>query len=211
MDPSSNQHLYQEGTWLQSSNTFSLEPLPYSRRPSGLKHEYTRMPTYLYLFGLFWTHTVLTCMCVETKFQYAQHDDGGKLKEGHDWYNVDEEELRAFMGVRLWIGMRKKPNIKTFWTRANDVFNCPKISGLFTRKRFETLSKCLYLTNMDDGILDRNSLGFDKVAQCWWLIDVIWEACKSLWQLGAYYIINEMMVRYKGTYCPIRFGIWRIP
>ena len=36
------------------------------------------------------------------------------------------------------------------------------------------------------------------------MINVIWRACKSTWQLGAYYTIDEMMVRYKGTYCLIR-------
>jgi hypothetical protein len=56
---------------------------------------------------------------------------------------------------------------------------------------------------MDDGMLFRNSPAFDKIAQCRWLIDVIRGACKSLWQLGAYCTIDEMMVRYKGTYCPI--------
>jgi hypothetical protein len=195
LDPSSTQHLFWEGTWSQSSNTFSPEPLPYSGGPSGLKHDYTRMPTYLHLFGLFWTHTVLRRICAKTN-RYAQEDDGGKPKGGDDWYDVDEGELRAFMGVRLWMGMRKQPNIKTFWARDDDVFHCPRISGLFTRKRFETLSKCLHLTNMDDGMLDRNSLGFDKVAQCRWLIDVIRGACKSIWQLGAYCTIDEMMVRY---------------
>jgi hypothetical protein len=202
LDPSSTQNLYREGTWLQSSNIFSPEPLPYSGGPSGLKHDYTRMSTYLYLFGLFWTHTVLSHICVETN-RYAQQDDGRKPKGGHDWYNVDERELRASMGVRLWMGMTKQPNIKTFWAHDDDVFNCPKILGLFTWKRFETLNKCLHLTNMDDGMLFRNSPAFDKIAQCRWLIDVIRGACKSLWQLGAYCTIDEMMVRYKGTYCPI--------
>jgi hypothetical protein len=180
VDATSTQHLFWEGTWSQSSNSFLPEPSPYSGGPSGLKQEYTRMPTYLHLFGLFWTHTVLNRICVETN-RYAQKVDGGKPKGGHDWYDVEEGELRAFMGVRLWMGMR-----------------------LFTRKRFETLSKCLHLTNMDDGMSDRNSPNYDKVGQCRWLIDIIRRACKSAWQLGAYCTIDEMMVRYKGSYCPIR-------
>jgi hypothetical protein len=203
LDPSSTQHLFREGTWSQSSNTFSPEPSPYLGGPSRLKHEYTRMPTFLHLFGLFWTHTVLNRICVETN-RYAQEDEGGKPKGGHDWYDVREGELRAFMGVRLWMGMRKQPNIKTFWIGDDDLFYCPKISGLFTRKRFETLSKCLHLTNMEDGMSDRSSPNYDKVGQCRWLIDVIQRACKSAWQLGAYCTIDELMVRYKGSYCPIR-------
>jgi hypothetical protein len=169
---------------------------------SGLKHEYTRMPTFLHLFGLFWTHMVLNRICVETN-RYAQEDDGGKPKGGHDWYCVREGELRAFMGVRLCMGMRKQPNIKTFWVGDDDLFHCSKISSLFIRKRFETLNKCLHLTNMEDGISDRNSPNYDKVGQCRLLIDVIRRAYKSAWQLGAYCTIDELMVCYKGSYCPI--------
>jgi hypothetical protein len=74
-------HLFRDATWLQSSNTFSPEPLPYSGGRAGLRHEYTRMPTYLHLFGLFWTHMVLNCICVETN-RYAREDEGGKPKGG---------------------------------------------------------------------------------------------------------------------------------
>jgi hypothetical protein len=37
------------------------------------------MPTYLHLFGLFWTHTILNHICIGTN-RYAQEDDGGKPK-----------------------------------------------------------------------------------------------------------------------------------
>jgi hypothetical protein len=89
LDPNSTAHLFRDSTWSQSTNTFSPEPLPYSGGPAGLRHEYTRMPTYLHLFGLFWTHTVLNRICVETN-RYAREDDGGKPKGGHDWHDVDE-------------------------------------------------------------------------------------------------------------------------
>jgi hypothetical protein len=41
------------------------------------------MLPYLHLFGLFWTHTVLNPICVETN-KYAKEDDGGKPEGGHD-------------------------------------------------------------------------------------------------------------------------------
>jgi hypothetical protein len=91
LDANSTQHLFRKGIWLQSSNTFSPEPLPYSGGPSGLKHEYIRMPTYLHLFGLFWTHTVLNRICVETN-RYAQEDDGGKPKRGQGDVEISHKE-----------------------------------------------------------------------------------------------------------------------
>jgi hypothetical protein len=102
------------------------------------------------------------------------------------------------------MGMRKQPNIKSYWVGDDDIFHCPKISRLFTRKRIETLSKCLHVTDMEDGMPNRGSPNFDKMGQCRWLIDSNRAACKSQWLLGAYCTIDEMMVRYKGSYCPIR-------
>jgi hypothetical protein len=36
------------------------------------------------------------------------------------------------------------------------------------------------------------------------LINSIRESCKKAWNLGKYLTINEMMIRYKGSYCPSR-------
>jgi hypothetical protein len=52
-------------------------------------------------------------ICVETN-RYARVVEGGKPRGEYDWYDVDEGELRAFMAARLWMGMRKQPNIKSY-------------------------------------------------------------------------------------------------
>lgn len=83
VDPNSTQHLFREGTWSQSYNIFLPKPSPYLGSPSSLKNKCIRMPTYLHFFGLFWIHTILHCICIETN-RYAQEDDGGSPKGGHD-------------------------------------------------------------------------------------------------------------------------------
>jgi hypothetical protein len=37
-----------------------------------------------------------------------------------------------------------------------------------------------------------------------WLVDAIHHACSREWSLGKFVTIDEMMVCYKGSYCPIR-------
>jgi hypothetical protein len=154
-------------------------------------------------FGFFWTYTVMHHICVETN-RYVRVVEDRKPRGRHDCHDGDEGELRAFMAARLWMGMRKQPNIKNYWMGDDDIFHCPTILRLFTRKRFEALSKCLHVMNMEDGMHNRASSNFDKMGQCQWLIDSIRTACKSQWQLGAYCTIDEMMVQYKDSYCPIR-------
>lgn len=49
------------------------------------------------------------------------------------------------------------------------------------------------------------SFHFGKMYQTRWLIDAIRRACKGdHWKLAKYITIDEMMVKYKGSYCWLR-------
>jgi hypothetical protein len=37
-----------------------------------------------------------------------------------------------------------------------------------------------------------------------WLVDDIRRACMREYSLGKYVTVDEMMIRYKGSYCPVR-------
>jgi hypothetical protein len=63
----------------------------------------------------------------------------------------------------------------------------------------------LHITNpVSYANVERGSPGFDKLHQVRWLVEEIRENCKKVWELGKFLTINKMMVRYKGTYSPIR-------
>jgi hypothetical protein len=63
----------------------------------------------------------------------------------------------------------------------------------------------LHITNLATyANVERGSPGFDKLRQVRWLVEEIRENCKKVWALGKFLTIDEMMVRYKGTYSPIR-------
>ncbi len=46
--------------------------------------------------------------------------------------------------------------------------------------------------------------GYDQLGQVRWLIHTIRDIYKWTWILEKFCIANEMMVRYKGTYCPLQ-------
>ena len=50
----------------------------------------------------------------------------------------------------------------------------------------------------------KNELGYDKLRQVRWLVNEIQYACTREWSLEKFLTIDEMMVHYKGSYCPIR-------
>jgi hypothetical protein len=113
--------------------------------------------------------------------------------------------LKAFLGVSVLMGMKKQPNLKTYWQKVGSFFHCPLISQTFTRERFMVLRKCLHITDPASyANVDRGDVRFDKIRQVRWLVDKIRDACKAVWSLGKYLAIDEMMIRYKGSYSPIR-------
>jgi hypothetical protein len=138
IDPNSIKHIFREETWSQSTNEYALGMLHFIGEPPGMKKSYRRMPSFLHLFGLFWTREVLHTICIETN-RYAKVVEDGKTKGGKDWYDLDEKELQIFLAVSLYMGMKKQPNVKSYWTKSEALFFCPVISNLLTQRRFLSL------------------------------------------------------------------------
>jgi hypothetical protein len=66
------------------------------------------------------------------------------------------------------------------------------------------LNKCLHITNLAEYVREEGLPGYDKLGQVRWLVNAIRDSCKRVWKLGKFCTIDEMMIRYKGTYCPLR-------
>jgi len=66
------------------------------------------------------------------------------------------------------------------------------------------LTRCLHITNPAAYVSERNSPGYDKMGQVRWLVTDIRGAFRRAWKLDKFITFDEMMIRYKGSYCPAR-------
>jgi hypothetical protein len=108
----------------------------------------------------------------------------------------------VFLAYTMLLGLKKQPNRKTYWAKVGSFFHCPLISSIFTRARFQTITNCLHITNPADYVHEKGALGYDKMGQVRWLATAIYDAFKREWELGKYVTVDEMMIGYKGSYCP---------
>jgi hypothetical protein len=157
------------------------------------------------MFELFWTLAIMNAIVEETnRYATAPMDTNGNTLGGTQWEDLTVAGLKAFMALALYMGLKKQPNYKTYWMR-DTLFHCPVISNIITRARFMELRRCLHITNptVYENI-ERGDPGYDKIRQTRWLVDAVRNRCKSEWNLGKKLTIDEMMIRYKGTYSPIR-------
>jgi hypothetical protein len=121
------------------------------------------------------------------------------------WMNLTIAGLKAFLAIQMYMGMKRQPNMKSYWEKAGSFFHCPTISNIMTRERFRELVRCLHITNPEGyENIQKGNPGYDKIRQVRWLVEKIRSACMREWSLGKFVTIDEMMVRYKGSYCPVR-------
>jgi hypothetical protein len=127
------------------------------------------------------------------------------LGGGAKWENLTISGLKVFLAIHMYMGMKKQPNYKSYWKKEGSLFHCPIISNIMSHARVIQLRRCLHITNpaLYEHI-QKGDVGYDKLRKVRWLVDEIRNASSREWSLGKFVTIDEMMVRYKGSYCPIR-------
>jgi hypothetical protein len=76
--------------------------------------------------------------------------------------------------------------------------------NIMTHECFMELRRCIFITNPATyEHIPKNNPSYDNLWQIQWFVDEIQNACMREWSLGKSVTIDEMMVQYKGFYCPI--------
>jgi hypothetical protein len=121
---------------------------------------------------------------------------------GGEWINTSVAEIKAFLAIHLYMDMKRQPNVKSYWSNLEgSFFHCGTISNIMTRDRFMELKRCLHITNPTTyEHIQKGDPSYDKLRQVRWFVDFIRDACMREWSLGKFVTIDEMMVKYKGSY-----------
>jgi hypothetical protein len=189
-------HVYRDETWSTKFFTYDPKPKEFLGRMGTTKF-FVHMPSLLTLFELFWPFNLLCKIVIETNRYTSQVVDAlGNTRGGPKWVQTSVAELKAFLAIHMYMGMRRQLNIKSYWSKKGSLFHCPTISNIMTRDRFMELRRCLHLTNPATyENIQKEDPGY---------VDEIRNACMREWSLGKFVTIEEMMVRYRGSYCSIR-------
>ena len=97
---------------------------------------------------------------------YAIHllDVHGNTMEGSKWVNTSIVELKAFLAIHMYMGIKKQPNIKTYWEKTWSFFHCAIISSIMSRDHFMLLRRCLHITNPTTyEHIEKEDPGYDKL------------------------------------------------
>lgn len=117
-------------------------------------------------FESFWPERTFNEICNQTNL-YAKQATRKKMKGGSNggknWVNICSDELKGYLQILLYMGLKKLLQIRSYWEKLA-LFGCRVIKSIFTRDRFEAILRCIHLVD-NDQLVRKGSLGYDKLGK----------------------------------------------
>ena len=172
---------------------------------AGITADLSQLNEPIEFFELFLDDKFLDDVCQKTHQYY--NSNAGKSKKTRDshergWSRPDVIEMKAFLGVILFTGIVKKPNLRDYWSESF-LFGSPGIVRIFSRDHFFNLKRNLHFVNENQANKD------DPLYKIRPLINQIISVSQKLYSPAQYFTIDESMIRFSGrskfkVYMPLK-------
>ena len=160
----------------------------------------SRVRTAALYFALIFTPTVWELLVVETN-RYAGQ---AHLPEGaRIWYDVTVEEMKAFVGVIVLMGVLRLPRIEQYWQASHELLRQP-ISNVMSLTRFQQIWRFLHLSHTTQ----QKPAGHpehDKLFKVCPLVRLLQDSFESLYNLHRQVTIDEAMIPFKGRLSIVQY------
>ena len=145
------------------------------------------------IFGLFYTDTVMEDIVHQTNLYAQQTMEESQYEK---WVDVTVEELKAYLGFGILMGIVKLPLIDDYWKK-DPFLHYDPIASRITRDRFRDIWR--YLHFVDNKTLPPpGTPGSDWLAKIRPFFNIINEQCMKLYQPQRDVSIDEAMVKFQG-------------
>jgi len=167
--------------------------LPPFTLPSGPSARTKTETTPLDVFHLMVTVVLLESIVKET-LAYAE------LKKASNFTEFYIEELQAFIGIHIAMGLLKLPRIQDYWC-TNEIISTPWFGAIMPRDRFFKIMHFLHLSDSSSQPKSGQT-GYDPLYKVRNLIDHLSAVFPVYYQPSRELSIDEMMI---GTRCHVSF------
>ena len=134
--------------------------------------------------------------CDTFKFIAEQTNLYATQKGTSPWENVSEDEMKAFFGIQVSMGLVRLPSLHDYWS-TNPLIGTPGIVKGMSRKRFRSILSHLHL-NDNSRMPQPGSPEFDKLYKVRPLLDRIRANSQAAYQPHQQIAVDEAMVLFKG-------------
>ena len=167
-----------------STKPFSSPVGPRVAIPSGIKET----------FSLFFTTTVLQHI-VDQSNNYALDflDEVGRRES---WTMITLEELQAYMGFMILMGIVKLPSMYDYWKK-DEVFHYAPVANKISRDRFLEIHRFLHFAD-NSTLAAPGTPEYDKLGKVRPLINFLTERFSMVCSADEHVSVDEAMIPFKG-------------
>jgi hypothetical protein len=144
---------------------------------------------------LIFPENLIERLTVETN-RYAEQ---AQLKKGHDdknWSPVTIPEMKAFIGIRVYMSVVHLPTMKMYWSEDELYGNFP-LAKIMPRNRYDKICQYLHAVNNADQ-LPKDNPNHDKLFLIRPILDAVTTQCQVQYKPHEQQSIDEAMVAFRG-------------
>jgi len=160
-----------------------------------------RYDTEMDAFNVFFSDEMIECMVIETNRYAAQWKARPNLPRYariHRWVDTDANEMRAFIALRIAMGLTKKNTASDYFTSTSFwLTQTPNFKRVMSQHRFEALVSCLHFVNNEERVgVDQD--GYDPLFKLRPLIDIVVRNWRTAVTPCRHLSIDESMMPFRG-------------
>ena len=149
--------------------------------------------TPLEIFRLFYTPQLIQEIVNQTNL-YAKEVMGAvKFSQ---WTPVAIEDMEAFLGFNLLMGLNPKSSIEDYWKK-NPNYHYPPIADRISRDRYREISRFLHFAD-NSTLSSPGSPGYDRIGKIRPLLEYLQGRFKSVYNPGREIAVDEAMIKFQG-------------
>jgi hypothetical protein len=160
--------------------------------PEGFDTEKTSAKDY---FDLMFAPEIIGDFVQHTN-NYAKWKIEQKGSEDPVWYDVTENELRAYFGIHIFMGINELLRYKDYWSKDRFIGN-EGIKSVMTSKRYEKITGYFHVSDRatEQG---RNDDAYDKLCKVRPVINMAKERFSNSYKPHKHIAIDEAMIKWTG-------------
>ncbi len=161
----------------------------------GPNHQLNHKAKEIDYFNLLFTPWIFNHMVTETNRYAAQQQElNGRIDP--NWTNTTEEELRAYVGINIWMGIHILPQTHMYWS-GDDFVGVPGIIKTMTCDRYNKLTQYLHISNNEHQAA-RGERGYDPLYKIREVMEALDTSFRGHYRPHREMSIDEAMVAFKG-------------
>ena len=163
------------------------------------------------IFSLYFDDN-LVGMIVEETNRYAEQC----LQETNKQWSTNAEEIRAYIGFMILMGINRLPEIRDYWSTDQSLRYAP-IADRISRDRFEEITRYLHFAD-NDKLPAHGEDGFSRLQKVDPIISALKQRFKAMYYPHSQLSVDEAMIPFKGRssmkqYLPMKpvkrgFKVW---